>query len=211
MVSPNNHVVDFGHMGSSSVGKLALSSALIQSSQCSEVGLGNGWGILAGNEGIGVGWVAHHAHLHSLSGDFVKSLTLGLEDLGIGSQEVSSLHSWASWSGTDKHGHISILEGDEWVSGWNDLLDAVVGSVFELHDETLEDLLSCGQLQQLQDNSLVWSKHASLSNEVAEEGTDLASGTGDGNSDWSQLQVLGWSWELASELLQSAHEDSGVH
>ena len=146
MVSPNNHVVDFGHMGSSSVGKLALSSALIQSSQCSEVGLGNRWSILAGNEGIGVGWVAHHAHLHSLSGDFVKSLTLGLEDLGIGSQEVSSLHSWASWSGTDKHGHISILEGDEWVSRWNDLLDAVVGSVFELHDETLEDLFSCRQL-----------------------------------------------------------------
>ena len=84
-------------------------------------------------------------------------------------------------------------------------MDAAIGSILELHNETLEDLLGGGQLDQLQDNLLVRSKHASLSDEVAKEGTDLASSSGDGDTNRCLFKVNGRSGEVSAEGLQSAY------
>ena len=166
---------------------------------------------MRGNQGVGVGWVTYNADLDGLSGDFVESLTLGLEDLGIGSEEVRSLHSWSSWSSSDKDSDISILEGNKWIGGWDNILHTFVGTILKLHNETLKDLLSSWKFQKLQDDSLVWSEHTSLSDKVAEECSDLTSSSSDGNSNWGKLQVLWWLWEVTSKLLESAYEYGSFH
>jgi len=159
-----------------------------------------------GNESVGVGWVADNAYLHGLLGDLIESLSLSLEDLGIGSEQIGSLHSWSSWSGTDKHGDISVLESNHWVSGWHDVGNAVVSTVLKFHHESLKYLLGGWELDKLKNHLLVWSKHAPLTNEVAEEGTNLSSSTSHCDSNWSEFEVLWGLWEVAAELLKSAHE-----
>jgi hypothetical protein len=59
------------------------------------------------------------------------------------------------------------------------------GAVVELHHDAFECLLSflIGYFQQLQDNRLVFTQHFT-SRDTKQQGiTDLASGSGDGNSD----------------------------
>jgi len=164
-----------------------------------------------GDESVGVAWVSDDEDLDGLLGDFVEGLALGLEDGGVSLEEVLSFHAWSSWSGTDENGGIDVLEADEWVGGWHKGLNAGVGAVTKLHVETFEWSCSIWELNQVDDDLLVWTKHSTLSNEVAEEGADLASGTSDGNSDWSRLDVKWWSWEMSTESLDSGNEDGIVH
>ena len=163
------------------------------------------------DEGVRVGWVADNANLHGLLGDLVDSTTLGLEDLSVSLEEVRALHAGAPWASADKHGDISVLEADEWVGRWDDVGDAVVSAVLELHDEALQDLLSLRKLNELQDHLLVRSKHSTLSNEVAKECTNLTGGASDSDANRGLLQVLGDGWEVATEGLESANENVVLH
>jgi len=58
---------------------------------------------------------------------------------------------------------------------------------------------------------LIRSEHSSLSDEVAKEGADLPSGTGDGNADGRLLLVERHGGEVATEGLKSADENVLVH
>lgn len=211
VVSPNDDVLNLLYRSSSLGGKLALSSALVESGEGSEVRLGDRRGEVGSNQSVGVGGVAHDTHLHGLLGDSVDGGSLSLENLGVSLQKIRSLHSGASRSCTDKHCHIAVLEADHWVSGGDDFMDASVSTIVKFHDETLKNLLSLREFDELEDNLLVGSEHSSLSNEVAKEGTDLASSAGDCNADWSLLEVAGRGREVAAELLESGDENVLVH
>ena len=97
---------------------------------------------MRGDQGIGVGWVADNADFDSLLGDLVKSGSLGLENLGICLQKISSLHTWASGSGTHEHSYVSILETYHGISSGDDLMDALISPVVELHYEAFKGLFS---------------------------------------------------------------------
>jgi len=163
------------------------------------------------NQSVGVGWVANDADLNGLLGNSVDGGTLSLENLSIRLEQVRAFHSWASGPGTDKHADIGVLETNHRVSGWNDVLYASVGTILELHDETLEDLLCGRQLDELHDHLSVRSKHSALGNEVAKEGTDLSSGASDSNANGGLLLVEGHSGEVTAEGLKSAHKDILLH
>ena len=96
-----------------------------------------------------------------------------------------------------------VLEGNEWVSGWDNLSNHRVGAVVQLHDKTLQDFFSSWQLEKLQNDLLVWPEHAALSNEVAEEAADSTSGTSDGHTNWSLWLVSGR--EVSANALKSFH------
>ena len=203
VVAPNVDVPNALNWHLLSLGKDRLSTRLVETGQGSEVLLGDAGSEVRRDQSVSVGWVADNTHLHSLLGDFVKSLSLSLEDLCVSLKEVSTLHTGTAWSGSNEHGHISVFESNEWVSGGDNLVHEVVGAIIELHNETLQDFLSGWQLKELKDNLLVGSKHAALSNEVAEEGSDGSSGTGDGNTD-RFFGVLGWR-EMSSNALKAFH------
>lgn len=149
MVSPNVNIVDFLNSGSSALSNLADSSVLIESSQSREVSLWDRGSVVRSDESVGVSGVSDNADLAGLLGNSVHGSSLSLEDLGVGLEEISSFHTGTSGSGTDHDDDIGILEGDEGISGGDDAVDAVISSVVELHDESLEDLLSSGEFQKL--------------------------------------------------------------
>ena len=211
MVAPDDNVLDVLNLAACLGGDLADSASLIQSSQCGEVLLRNRRSVGRSNEGVRVGGVTDNANLHGLLGDLVESATLGLEDLGVGLEEISSLHTGTSRSSANKECNIGILEALERIGRRFNRVNASIGTIIELHDEALKGTLSSGQLKKLQDNLLVGTEHAALSNEVAKERSDLAGGTGDGNSDRSRLKVDGRRREVSAERLDARYENSLVH
>ena len=168
-------------------------------------------GEVAADESISVCWVSNNGDLDSLLGNLVDSFALSLEDLCVSSEKVSTFHSWSSWSCTDHDDDVSILECNHWVGGWNDVGDAVVCTILQFHDESLEHLFGLWQFEKLQNNFLVWSEHASLSDEVAQECSDLTGSSSHGNSDWCSFQILWSGWEVSAKLLEPGHEHSVFH
>jgi hypothetical protein len=211
VVSPNVEVDNILNSSSSALSNLADSSVLIESSQSGEVSLGDGRGVLRSDESVGVGRVSNNTDLASLLGNSVHSGSLSLEDLGVGLEEISSFHSGTSGSSTDHDDDISILESDKRISGGDDAVNAIVSSIIEFHDESLENLLSSREFQKLQDNLLVGSEHTSLGDEVAKESSDLSSSSSNGNSNRCLLKVLRDSGEVSTELLETAYNHSVIH
>ena len=211
VVSPDEDVFDAFNGGLGTLSYDALSTALVESGQGSEVLLGDGGGVVGSNQGVGVGGVSDNADLDTLLGDLVEGGTLSLENFSVSLQKLGSLHSGSSGSGTDQDGNIDVLESNKGVSGGDDLLDNVVCTIVELHDETLKDLLGSGEFQKVEDDLLVGSEHAALSNEVAKERSDLSSGASDSDSNSGLLKVLGSLREVSANLLEAGNKDAGVH
>ena len=189
VITPDDEVIDLFSMAANLVGNLALGSALVKSGECAKVLLGDRGGVVGADESISIGGITDNDNLHGLLSNSVDSLPLCLENLSVGLEEVSSFHSGASWPGANQNSYIAVFEADVGVSAGDNVLDAAICSILELHDETLEDLLSRGQLNQLKDHLLVGAKHASLSDKVAKEGSDLTSGSGDSNTNSWLFQV----------------------
>ena len=93
------------------------------------------------DKGVGVGWVTNDSNFDGLLGDSIDSGTLSLENLSVGLEKVGTLHTGASWSSTNKDGNIDVLKANHRIGGGNDILDASVGTILELHNETLENFL----------------------------------------------------------------------
>ena len=203
MISPNKDIVDVLNGNILSLSNDADGTALIEAGQGSEVLLGDARGKVGSNESVSVGGVADDTDLHSLFGDLVKGLTLSLENLGVGRKKISTFHTRTTGSGTNEDSNINILETNESVGGGDNLVDEGVGTIVEFHDETLEDFLSGGELNKLEDDLLVGSEHTALSDEVAEEAADSASGSSDGNSDGSG--GVSGRREVSADALKSFH------
>ena len=211
VVAPDNNVFDVLQLGTSSITDLSQGSGLIESSHGSEILLWNGRSIGGGDESVGVGWVADDANFDSLLCEFIQNRTLFLENLCICLKEVSSFHAWASWSGSDQKSDIDVSESLDWASARHNLVNASVGTVLQFHDETIQWAFCLRKLKKMKDNFLVWAKHSALSDEVAEEGTDLSGSASDGDFDWGSLEVDGRSREVSPELLNARNEDRFVH
>lgn len=201
VVSPNVDILDILNWHFLAFCNNALSTALIKTRQSSEILLGDAWGKVRCNKCICIGRITNNTDLDSLLGDLVKSLTLSLENLSVGAEEITTLHAGTTRFGTHEHRDINVLEADKRVSGPNDLVNEGIGTVVELHDEALENFLSCGQLDQVKNHLLVGSKHAALGNKIAKESTD---GTGSaGNSDFHWCLGVSCCWEMSANILES--------
>ena len=166
---------------------------------------------MGADKGVGVGWVTNDSNFDGLLGNSIDSGTLCLEDLSVGLEKVGTLHTGASWSSTNEDSNINVLEANHRVGGGNDILHASVGAILELHDETLENLLGLRELDELENDLLVRSEHSALSDEVAKEGANLTSSSGDSNTDRGLLKVARHCGEMSAEGLKSANEDVLLH
>ena len=166
---------------------------------------------MGADKGVGVGWVTDDSNLDGLLGNSIDSGTLSLENLSIGLEKVGTLHTGASWSSTNEDGNIDVLEANHGVDGGNDVLHASVGTILKLHDETLEDLFGLREFDELKNDLLVRSEHSALSNEVAKEGANLTSSSGNSDTDRGLLKVARHCGEMSTEGLKSANEDVLLH
>jgi len=66
--------------------------------------------IMLADKSISVGWVSDNNGLGITSTVVINGFSNINKDLSIVLEEVSSLHSWASWLGTNKEVVVNILE-----------------------------------------------------------------------------------------------------
>ena len=87
-------------------------------------------------------------------------------------------------------------EGDIGVVGGDHAGQQREGAVFEFHHHALDGLLGLGQVEQLEDDRLVFAEHFAGGDAEQQAITDLAGGAGDGNAhgalDMSLLNETAW-------------------
>jgi len=203
VVSPNNDILNIFDFAAYFSWNLRQGSALIKSGHSSEVLLWDRWSVSRSDQSVSVGWVSNNANLHSFLSNFIESGSLSLEDFGISLEEISSFHSWSSWPCANENDNISILESNHRISSWDNRINASVGAVHQLHAQSLKRSFCLWELHQLHDHFLIWSKHSSLGDKMAQESSNLSGGSGHSNSNWSLLEVNWWWWEVSAQLLNS--------
>lgn len=169
VVAPDDHILDVFNGNAELVAELRKSAVLIESSQGSEVLLGDGRSIVRSDQGIGVGGVSDNENLDILASVFIEGLTLSLEDLGIGSEQIFALHAGSSWLSTDENSDISLSESLFNLCGGNDLRHKGECTVLKLKNEALEEIFSRWEFEELKNDLLVRSEHAALRNHEAED------------------------------------------
>ena len=110
MVAPYDHIIDFVDMNTCFIRNLTDSSALIESSQCTEVLFRNRWCVVRADQGICVRRIANYYNLYTFLSHLVYSCSLSLEYFCVGLKEIRSLHAFTSRPRSNKHSHITVFE-----------------------------------------------------------------------------------------------------
>ena len=132
-----------------------------------------------GDEGVGVGGVAHHEHLDVALGHLVECLALGGEDGAIGLEQVLAFHPLGARPGAHEKCDVDVLERHLGVVGLDDTLQEREGAVVELHDDALERRKRRRDLEELEDDRLVLAEHLAAGDAEQKAIANLTGGTSD--------------------------------
>ena len=89
----------------------------------------------------------------------VDRLALADEDLAVDTKQIRALHALFAGHRTHEESPIDILETDGEVGGLHDLGEEWKGAVVELHSNALEGIHAGLDLNEVQSDGLVGSKH----------------------------------------------------
>ena len=90
---------------------------MIETGHSGEAGSGEIGSVILANESIGVGGVSNDDSLGIASAVVVDRLANIDEDSTVIFEEVTSLHTWATWLSSDKEVVVDIFEGGREVTG----------------------------------------------------------------------------------------------
>ena len=161
VVSPNGHLLDVSHGGSSLKCKLGKGSVMIESGHGSEVFSWKIWSVSLANQRISVGWVTNDNSL-GITGTVVVDGFANIDkDLSVVLKKISTLHTWSTWLGSDQEVVVNILESCAEVASDHNIVEKWESAVVKLSLDSLENLFLEGQVKQVKDNSLVLAKEFS--------------------------------------------------
>lgn len=155
MVSPDGHLLDGGHGGAGLEGELGSGSVVVEAGHGGEVAGGDVGGVVLADHGVGVGGVADNDGLDVAGRVVVDGLANIDEDLAVVLEEVSTLHAGSTGLGSDEEVVVNIPEGGGEVGGDDNLVEEGERTIVEFGLDTLEDLLLEGEIEEVEDNSLV--------------------------------------------------------
>jgi len=155
---------------------------VVESGHGSEGGGGKVRSVVLADEGVGVGGVADNDGLAVTGGVVVDGLADIDEDSAVVLKEVSTLHTRATRLGTDEEVVVDILEGGGEVAGDDDIVEKREGAIVKLSLDALEDLLLEGEIEKVEDHTLVLAKELTRGDSVDNGVGDLAGSTGDENA-----------------------------
>ena len=201
MVAPDNCVFDLVERHLEASGNLADCTVLVEAGEGCEVLLWDGRSIFGHDEGVGVCGVADHQNADCFLGNTVKNFALRLENLGIASEQIFTLHAWATWLGADHHTHVSIFESHFGISRSHDFLHQREGSVNKFHLHAFQSFSHGWQFKKMKNNALRGPQHAALGNHERQDITDLASSTC--NDHTHRFRFAWLAEEVATQLLQA--------
>lgn len=184
MVTPDAHFLDVSDLAAGLQCELSECSVMIETRHGREVLLWNTLGVLLENEAVGVGWITNDDGLAISLGVIVHGLSNTHENLSIILEEIGSLHTWASWLRANHESVIEVFESDGWITGANDLFEERESAVVELSTHTGQCLLHERQINQMQNNSLIFSKELSCSNSEQDRVGNVSCSAGNSDPLW---------------------------
>lgn len=158
MVSPDGHLVDRGSDVSGLEGKLGEGSVVIESGHGSEVSGRDIGSVGLANKGVSVSGVSDNNGLGISGAVVVDGFTDINKDCAVVLEEISTFHSRATRLGSNEEVVVNILEGGGKVAGNNNLFEEGEGAIVEFSLDTLEDLFLEGEIEQVEDNLLVFTQ-----------------------------------------------------
>jgi len=177
VVAPDSHLGDVGDLGVGLESKLSQGSVVVETGHGSEARCGEVRGVVLADESVGVGGVADNNGLDVTGGVVVDGLANIDEDLAVILEEISTLHSWATGLGTDEEVVVDILEGSGEVAGDDNLVEEGEGAIVQLSLDSLEDLLLEGEVEKVEDDTLVLAEELTRGDSEDNRVGDLAGGS----------------------------------
>lgn len=110
------------------------------------------------DHGVGVSGIADDDGLASTLGTVIDSLAGIDKDLTVVLEEIGTFHTGSTGLGTDEEVVVNILEGNSEVRGDDDVVEEGEGAIVKLGHDTLKDLLLEGEIEQVEDDSLVFAE-----------------------------------------------------
>lgn len=162
MVSEDGQLLDFGVVNSEFGTELVEGSVMVESGHGGDVFLLDASGDVVGqDQSVGVAGVSDNHNSDVLVSGGTHMLGGLDEDFGVAHQQVTSFHARASGFGANEKSELRVFETFSLVVSADDALDEREGAVIEFHGDTLEGLQSLGQLDELENDGLIFAKHLS--------------------------------------------------
>ena len=164
MVAPDSKLLNVGDFGVGLEGELSKGTVVVKTGHGSEVLSGDAGSIVLADQSVGVSWISNNNGLGSALSEVVDGFASVNEDLSIVLKEVTTFHTWSTWLGADEEVEVNIFEGNLEVTGDDDVVEKREGTVVELGLDTLEGVLGVGEIEQVEDDSLVGSEEGTTTN-----------------------------------------------
>ena len=182
MIAPHRQLLDAGNRFAEFLCNLRLRAVVIKAHHGGELRRFELRRVFHGDEAIGVGRIADHQHLDVAAGDFGERFALRPENFAVGFEQILALHAGAARTRADEQGVFDVLEGDHRVAGRHHAGEQRKRAVIKFHHDAAQRLLRLlvRDLQQLQNNGLVFAEHFAGCNAEQQAVADLAGRAGDG-------------------------------
>ena len=184
MVTPNGHVLDDGVVGAGLGGELRLGAVLVEAGHGEEAFFRYAIGIVHGDEGVGVAGIADYEHAHILGGVASDGFALAGENLAVDAEQVTAFHSGFARHGADEQRPVGVFEAFVEICGADHVVEQREGAVIKLHHHAFEGRHAGLDFDQAEIDRLVRAEDEARGDAEKEGIADLASGSGDGNSNW---------------------------
>jgi hypothetical protein len=150
--------------------------------------------VVHGDERVGVGRVAHHQHLAVAVGHGVERLALTDEDAAVLLEQVLALHAGPRGMAPTSRSHLRAREALVGVIAGFHAGERREGAVGELHHHALDGLHGRRDVDELQDDGLVFAEHLAGRDPEQESVANLTGRAGDGDATastrlWRVIQV----------------------
>ena len=150
VVPPDRDPPDLGHRGPGLLRHLADGPVVIEAGHRAELPRREVRRVAHRDEGVRIGGVADHQHLHAAARVIVEGSALGTEDPSVLGEQVSPLHALPARLRADEHRVVGVPERDGRIVGDDDVLQQRIRAVVELHHHAPEHAERGGDLHQLQ-------------------------------------------------------------
>jgi len=175
VVSPDGHLLDVGNSVAGLEGELGQSAVVVESGHSCEVVNWDIRCVVRADKGVGVSGVADNNGLDISVAVIVDGLANIDEDFAVILEEISTFHSRSTGLGANQEVVVNIFEGNSQVTGDDDFIEEREGAIVELSLDTLEDLFLEGEIEQVEDDALVFTQEFATGNSVDNRVSNLSS------------------------------------
>ncbi len=184
VVAPDDHVFNVGDVLTGFLCQLGQGAVVIQTRHGGELTCVQIRRVAGSNQRVGVGRVTDDQHFYITAGVIVQCFTLNGEDRCVGFQQVFTLHAWATRTGANQQGEISVFERDVRIISGNDVLYQREGTVVNFHYHAVQGVHCLGNFQKLENDRLIRPQHVASGDAENKRVADLTGAAGNRNTYW---------------------------